>query len=77
MYNFLKQLLDDVITVVKEYEIIIKIEKKDIINITYRQRVAFKKFNKFDKFMEKIKDIGVSRSTMYFKINFIKILENI
>ena len=77
MYNFLKQLLDDGITVVKEYEIIIKIEKKDIINITYRQRVAFKKFNKFDKFMEKIKDIGVSRSTMYFKIKFIKILENI
>lgn len=55
----------------------IKTEKKDIINIMYRQRVVFKKFNKFDKFVEKVKDIGVSRSTVYFKIKFIKILENI
>ena len=39
-------------------------------------KVAFLKGSKdSDKFMEVVKDLAVSKSTIYFKINFIKILD--
>ena len=61
--------VDDAIPFVKKYEAIIKIKKKGIINIAYRQGVLVKRFRESDKFMEKMKDIEVSRSTLYFNLS--------
>ena len=69
--------VDYAITVVKEHETVIKIKKKVIINMGYKQGVLFKKFIQSDKFMEKMKEIGVSRPIVHFKMKLVEILENV
>ena len=61
--------VDDAIPFVKKYEAIIKIKKKGIINIACRQGVLVKRFRGSDKFMEKMKDVEISRSTLYFNLS--------
>lgn len=67
--------LEDAILNVKEYETIIKIKKKGILNIAYRQGSLFQQFKEPDKFVEKFNESGVSKSKVYFKIKVVKILE--
>lgn len=43
----------------------------------YKQGVLFKKFIQSDKFMEKMKEIGVSRPIVHFKMKLVEILENV
>ena len=57
---------------VKEQKAIIRSQKKGIINAAYRQGCAFKKFKGSGKFVEKVKKIGVSKSTVYFGIKLVK-----
>ena len=66
--------VDDTIPFVKQYVTIIKIKKKCTVNIVYRQGVLFKRFKETGECMEKMKDIRVSRSTVYFKIKLVKII---
>ena len=69
--------VDYAITVVKEHETVIKIKKKVIINLGYKPGVLFKKFIQSDKFMEKMKEIGMSRPIVHFKMKLLEILENV
>ena len=49
--------VDDAIPVVKDYKTIIKIKKKDIINIAYRLEVLFKKFKESKIFQKKSEQV--------------------
>ena len=66
---------EEAIPVVKEYETIIRSQKKSILKVTYKQVIVFKKFKASDKFLEMVKEIGLSKSTVYFKIKLAKILD--
>ena len=59
---------------VKEYDTIIRSQKKDILNVAYRQGKIFKKIKVYGKILEMIKEIGVSKSTMYLKTKLLKTL---
>ena len=65
----------EAITVLKEYESIIKTKKKGIWNTSYRQGILFRRTEVSDKYLEKIKDKGVSKSTAYFKIKLLQTSE--
>ena len=54
--------------VVKEHDKIIKCKKKRILNLSYKQGFLFKKFKESDRFLEMLKDIGISKSIIYFKL---------
>ena len=43
----------------------------------YKRGVLFKKFLQSDKFMEKMKEIGMSRPIVHFKMKLLEILENV
>ena len=60
---------------VKEYHTIISSQKKDILNVAYRQGIIFKKIKVYGKLLEMIKEIGVSKSTIYLKTKFLKTLD--
>ena len=49
---------------VKEYDTIIRSQKKDILNVAYRQGIIFKKIKVSEKILEMVKKIGVSKSTI-------------
>ena len=59
----------------KEYETIIRSQRKSILNASYRQGCIFKKFKESDKLVEMVEEIGGSKSTIYFKIKFEIILD--
>ena len=60
----------EAIPIVKEYEAIVRKQKKSILNVAYRLGCVFRRFKKSDKFMEMVKELGVSKSVGYFKIKF-------
>lgn len=62
------------IPVVKEYQIVIRFQKKCMLNAEHRQGCVFKIFKESNKFVEMVKELEVSKSTIYFKINLVKIL---
>ena len=66
---------EDVIPVVKEFDNIINCKKKGILNLPYEQGLLFKKFKESDRFKEMLKDIRISKSTIYFKGKLVKVLE--
>ena len=41
--------------------------KKGILNATYIQGIKFKQFKESHNFVERIKEIGLSKSTIYLK----------
>ena len=58
------------IPVIQDYEQIIRFRKKGIFKVAFRQGKIFKRFKDLERFREIIKELGVSRSTVYFKLNF-------
>lgn len=60
---------------VKEYEVVIRSRKKGTLKIAFRKGRILKHFKESKGFVEIIKKLRVSRSTVYFKINLLKILE--
>lgn len=61
---------------VREYETITRFQTKGILNVAFRQGKTFKKFKESGKFVERIKETEqVYKYAIYFKINFLKILE--
>ena len=60
---------------VKEYDTIIRSQKKDILNVAYRQGIIFKKIKVSEKILEMVKKIGVSKSTIYLKTKLSKTLD--
>ena len=67
---------EDAIPVVKKFDNIIKCKKKGIRNLTYKQGLLFKKFKELDRFKEMLKNIGISKPTIHFKVKqLVKVLE--
>ena len=62
---------------VKDYKIIIGSQKKGILNDAFRQGKIFKSSKDSERFAEMVKELGVSKSTIYFKLILLKILEKI
>lgn len=60
---------------VKEYEVVIRSRKKGTLKVAFRKGRILKHFKESEGFVEIIKKLCVSRSTVYFKINLLKILE--
>ena len=52
-----------------------KCKNKGILNLAYKQGLLFIKFKECDKFKEMLKEIRVSKSTIYFKVKLTKLLE--
>lgn len=50
-------------------------KKKSTLNVVLREGKIFKILKESKKIVEMIKELSFSRSTIYFKINFVKILE--
>lgn len=65
---------EEVIPIVKEHETVIRLKKKSILNVASRQDIIFERFKESEKFVEMVKELGVSKSTIYFKFNFILFL---
>lgn len=60
---------------VKEYEVVIRSRKKGTLKVPFRKGRILKHFKESKGFVKIIKKLRVIRSTVYFKINLLKILE--
>ena len=65
----------EVVKIIKECENIIKKNKKNIIRFAYEQGKIFKKFKKNAKFKDLVKQFGINKSTIIFKINIVKLAD--
>ena len=61
--------------VIKGCENIIKMNKKKIICFAYEQGKIFKKFKEGTKFKNLVKQFGINKSTIIFKINIVKLAD--
>ena len=62
--------------VVKECESIIKTNKKKIIGFACEQGKVFKKFKEDTKFKNLVEQFKINKSTIIFKINIVKLVDN-
>ena len=66
---------EDAVSKVTTFKDIIKTKKKNVICVVYGQGLIFKRFKEKNKFIKMIKDFGISKLTMIFKINTVKLLD--
>ena len=59
--------------IIKQYEYIIKMKKKGILNVAYYQRQVFKKFKEKEKFTDLVTELGIHKNTIIFRINVFKL----
>ena len=64
----------DTISVVKEYERLIKSQKQNIICLVNRQVLIFSNFEDSEKFLKILKELGISKSNINLKINLFKLI---
>ena len=62
-------------SIVTAYKCIIKTRKNNIICVADIQDLIFKRFKEKDNFIKMIKEFGVSKSTMIFKIKIVQLLD--
>ena len=60
--------------IIKECENISKTNKKEIIGFAYEQGKIFKKFKEDTNFKNLVEQFGISKSTIIFKINIVKLV---
>ena len=60
---------EDAVTIVREYETIMKTQKQNILCLAYRQGYIFKSFKEPEKLVSMVKKLDVSKSIIIFKIN--------
>ena len=58
---------------IKQYEEIIRTEKKGIVNIAFHQKKVFKRFKEKDKFITLVNQFNIHKTTIIFKINIYKL----
>lgn len=66
---------EQAIPIVKDYELVIGSQMKGMLHVAYRQGLLLKKFNDFNKFEQILMDIEVSKSTVYFKVKLVNLLD--
>ena len=59
--------------IIKQYEDIIKIKNKGIINVAYHQEQVFNRFKENEKFTKLVGKLGIHKTTIIFKINVFKL----
>ena len=59
--------------IIKQYEDIIKIKNKGIINVAYHQEQVFNRFKEDEKFTKLVSKLGIHKTTIIFKINVFKL----
>ena len=65
---------EDAAAVIKQYEDILHIKKKNMISIAYHQGKVLKRFKDKEKFIELVNEFKVHKSTIIFKINIFKLI---
>ena len=55
--------------IIKQYEDIIKMKNKGIINVAYHQGQVFKRFKEKEKFAKLAGELGLHKTTIIFRIN--------
>ena len=60
---------------IKQYEYIIKTQKKGIISTTYYQGKVFKRFKEKEKFIKLVSQLGTHKNTIIFNIKVFKLCE--
>ena len=65
--------LEEAAKIIKQYEDIIKIKNKGIINVAYHQGQVFKRFKEKEKFAKLVSELGIHKTTIIFKINVFKL----
>ena len=66
---------EDAADLIKQYEDIIRTQKKWIINIAFHKGKVFKKFKDKEKFITLVNKLGIHNTTIIFKINIFKLWE--
>ena len=66
---------EDAADLIKQYEDIIRMKKKGIINVAFHQGKVFKKFKDKEKFITLVNKLGIHNTTIIFKINIFKLWE--
>ena len=59
--------------IIRQYEDIIKMKKKVIINVSFYQGQIFKRFKEKQKFAKLVNELGIQKTTIIFKINVFKL----
>ena len=67
--------IEDAANIIKQYEEIIRTKKKNIVCIGYHQGKVFRRFKEKKKFIKLLKVFKVHETTMIFKINIIKLID--
>ena len=65
---------EEAVEVINEIKEIIKINKCNILWLAYQQGQIFERFKMNDNFIKMVKEIGISKSTMVFKIYIVKFI---
>ena len=66
---------EDATTIIKKYKEIIRTKKKSIVCITYYQGKVFRRFKEKEKFIRRVNEFKVHKTTMIFKMNIIKLID--
>ena len=66
---------EDAADLIKQYENIIRMKKKGIINIAFHQGKVFKTFKDKEKFISLVNKLGIHKITIIFKINVFKLID--
>ena len=59
--------------IIRQYEDIIKMKKKGIINVSFYQGQIFKRFKEKEKFAKLVNELRIHKATIIFKINVFKL----
>ena len=59
--------------VIKRYEDIIKTKKKGITSVAFHQEKGFKRFKEKEKFVKLVRELGIHKTTILFKMNVFKL----
>ena len=65
---------EDAANIIKEYEEILRIKRKDIVNVAYHRGKLFSRSREKEKFMTLVRRFGIHKIMIVFKINFFKII---
>ena len=67
---------NDAIELVKKIDKLTKRSKNNILTLAYQQGKVFQKFKSSNKFVSAVTEFGFSKTTINFKIDIVKFIEN-
>ena len=66
---------EDAVTIVEEYEEIIRTKNKNIVCIACDQGKVFRRFKEREKIIKPVKEFDLHKTTMMFNINIVKLID--